>query len=157
MNKIIAGQGQRGTLLETLVAYLLRTIPGLEPVNRTVGKGGEIDIRVLNSGRLGQPLKWFEDYFLVECKDTKKPVDEKEVGHFLIKMLLNKTHQGAIVSKSGLTGGGRNSHASRDRKLAYSQLNLVVLDINTSDLRGLRSYMDLLRLLQRKYEELRFL
>ena len=156
LDQIISGGGQQGILLETLVWHLIRTIPSLQPISRTLGKGGEVDIRVRNSGPFGQPLKWMDDYFLVECKDTNDRVSEKEFGHFLTKMLLNKTNQGIIVSRNGLAGRGKYVYASRDQKIAYSQLNMVVLDISISNLQNLRSTMDFLLLLQKKYESLRF-
>ena len=156
LQRISAGQGDNGKVLHNLTWHIIRTIPGFHPVSRKIGKGGEIDIRVRNSGHLGWPLRWIEDYFLIECKDTDAPVDEKEVGHFLTKLILNKVNQGAIISKVGLSGGREYKFASGDLKSAFTQLNIVVLDITIADLRVVESTMDFLILLQKKYERLRF-
>jgi len=156
ITQILAGSGQRGLLLEFLMAYIIFTIPDLVPVTRTHGKGGETDLRIRNSASAGEPLKWFEDYFLIECKDRKDVVSEKEFGHFITKMLLNKTSQAAIVSRMGLSGAPKYAFASRDQQLAFAQLGLVILDIRLSDLQTLRSRDDFLLLLQKKYEKLRF-
>jgi hypothetical protein len=153
---IATGAGNQGLLLELVVFYLMRTVPGLEPFHRKLQKGGEIDIRVRNVALTGQPLRWFGDYFLVECKDTDSKVSEKEFGHFLTKLALNKTMQGAIVSKKGLAGAPKFSFASRDQKLAYAQLGITVLDITLPDLQRLQSTDDFLAMMQNKYEDLRF-
>ncbi len=156
LGQITGGQGQHGAVLENLVAYLIRTVPGLRVARRILGKGGEIDLLVSNSGALGKPLRWFTDYFLVECKDVNQTVGEKEFGHFLTKMNLTKTTQGAIVSRKGLSGSPTYRFASRDQKLAYSEMGVAVLDLKVTDFQNLSSAADFLTLLQLKYEELRF-
>ena len=143
-------------MLELLVGYLLRSVPGLRVVRRIIGKGGEIDLLVANSDAPGKPLRWFADYFLVECKDVNKAVNEKEFGHFLTKMNLTKSTQGAIVSRKGLSGSPGYKFASRDQRLAYSEMSAVVLDIRVTDFQSINSTADFLSLLQSKYEELRF-
>jgi len=78
INLIRSGQDQRGVLLENLMSYLIRTVPGLEPARRLIIKGGEIDLLVRNYRPFVEPLRWLEDYFLVECKDQSRRVNEKE-------------------------------------------------------------------------------
>lgn len=95
--------GQHGTVLETLVTYLFKTVSGLTVESRKYTEGGEVDVLVGNHGYPGQPLRWFGDYFLVECKDVDDTIEEKELGHFLTKLNFTKTKQGAIVSLKGLT------------------------------------------------------
>jgi hypothetical protein len=146
----------QGKVLERLVAYIVRTVPELRVANRIRGKGGEIDLLVANSALPGKPLRWFADYFLVECKDTNTTVSEKEFGHFLTKLNLTKTTQGAIVSRKGFSGSPSYKYASRDQKLAYSEMGIVVLDIEVADLQNMSSSGHFLTLLQHKYEELRF-
>jgi hypothetical protein len=121
-----------------------------------LGKGGEIDILVANFATPGDPLRWLGDYFLIECKDQGDPVSESQFGHFLTKLNLTKTKQGAIVSREGFSGSAGFSYARRDQKIAYSEMAVAVLDIQLSELQGLASANEFLRLLQSKYEEIRF-
>jgi hypothetical protein len=155
-NRIAGGNGEQGRILERLAAYVMLTIPGMQVASRLLSHGGEIDILVRNNQSVGLPLKWIGDYFLIECKDTADKVDEKEYGHFLTKLTLCKTKQGAIFSRNGLTGAPQYEFASRDQKLAYSQGEFVVLDIKLSELVNLQSTADLLVMMQQKYEQLRF-
>src|SRR5207245_3380281 len=97
------------------------------------------------------------DYVLVECKDQGERVSEKEFGHFLTKLNLTKTKQGAIVSREGFSGsrerlsGSRGSgYSKRDQKIAYSEMGVVVLDIKLDEIQRLGSVAELLRLLQNK-------
>jgi hypothetical protein len=138
------------------MSYLIRTVPGLEPARRLIIKGGEIDLLVRNYRPFVEPLRWLEDYFLVECKDQSRRVNEKEFGHFLTKLNLSKTRQGIIVSRLGLTGSGGFAYASRDQKLAFSEMDVVVLSITIEEVARLAGVGEFLMLLQRKYEELRF-
>lgn len=156
VGKILTGHGKQGRILELLMAYVFRTIPGFRVAMRQLGNAGEIDVLVANSGAPGKPLRWFGDYFLVECKDEDEKVSEKEFGHFLSKMNLTKTKQGAIVSRNGLSGAPRYRYASRDQKLAYAEMGAIILDIRVTDLANLRNFGDFLTLLQIKYEQLRF-
>jgi hypothetical protein len=153
---IQAGHGRQGRNLEMLAAYLFRTVPGFSVAMRQSAIAGEIDVLVANSEAPGKPLRWLGDYFLLECKDRNKTVNEKEFGHFLTKLNLTKTKQGAIISRKGLSGAPEYRYASRDQKLAYAEMGAIVLDLRIADLASLRHSGDLLALLQRKYEQLRF-
>jgi hypothetical protein len=154
--EIRAGHGERGTVLETLTTYLIRTVEGLVVKNRQMGMGGEIDILVGNFASPGEPLRWFGDYFLIECKDTNDVVRERDLGRFLTKLNLTKTKQGAIVSKEGLSGSSGFGYATRDRKIAYSEMTVAILDIQLGEIEQLNSTEEFLLLLQQKYEDLRF-
>ena len=156
IGQIRARQGNRGLLLERLMVHLFRTLPGLRVSQRQQVKGGEVDLIVGNFGTVGQPLRWFGDYFFVECKDQQDSVDEKELGHFLTKMNLTKTTAGAIVSLKGLSGSPSYRWASRDRRLAYSQMGMIVLDVTLDDIALLGSSGHFVSMMQQKYEDLRF-
>ena len=138
------------------MVHLFQTISGLRVLQRQLVKGGEVDLIVGNFGTVGKPLRWFGDYFFVECKDRQDSVDEKEFGHFLTKMNLTKTTVGAIVSLKGLSGSPGYSWASRDRRIAYSQMGMVVLDVTLDDLALLGSSDHFVSMMQQKYEDLRF-
>lgn len=150
------GNGLNGKRLELLSAYLLGTFDDFRIIWRKIGRGGEYDLLIANSQPPGQPFRWMKDYFLVECKDTTKPVDEKEFGHFLSKLNLTKTNVGIIISRRGLSGRLRRLHADGSRDTAFSQLGIVVLDITLDEINNLENQNDFPSLLQRKYEELRF-
>ncbi len=156
VSQINAGAGTSWQLLEVLAAYLMWTIPGLQVINLGLVTGGQVDVLVRNSAPSGQPLRWIGDYLLVECKDWNERVTEKEFGHFLSKLVLNKAKQGIIISRSGLSGSPHHGFASRDQKVAFSQSDVVVLDIRLNEIQGLAGVNDLVEMLQLKYEELRF-
>lgn len=61
VGRIMSGRGARGQVLEHLVAYILRTVPGLRVALRIPGKGGEFDILVANAAPTGKPLRWLSD------------------------------------------------------------------------------------------------
>lgn len=114
--QIASGQSAAGRNLEILVAYLFLTVSGLMVRGRKLGLGGEVDVLVANFAAPGDPVRWFGDYFLVECKDTGVRVSEKEFGHFLTKLNLTKTKQGAIVSREGFSGSRGFGYSKRDPK-----------------------------------------
>ena len=156
VGQIRAGHGQAGALLQKLALSVIRSVPGFRVAEHFRGKGGEYDILVGNSNPPGEPLRWIDDFFLVECKDTQKRVSEKELGHFLSKLNLTKTRTGIIVSKRGLSGAARKTNATRDQGLAFSEMRVVVLCLDLEDFATLGGAMDFLALLQRRYEHLRF-
>jgi len=153
---IDVGQGLNGRRLELLAAYLFGTFDDFRIIWRKIGRGGEYDLLIENQQSLGRPFRWMKDYILVECKDIAKPVSEKEFGHFLSKLNLTKTNLGVIFSRNGLSGRGKRAYADGSRDTAFSQLEIVVLDITLDELRGLDNYDEFISMLQRKYEELRF-
>ena len=155
VDAIMAGQGANWRLLEVLAVYMMRTILQFSIVPKSLVRGGQVDVLVRNVGSPGRPLRWIGDYFLIECKNLNETVDEKEFGHFLSKMTLNGSKEGAIISNLGLSGSPAQ-YASRDQKQAYFQLGVVVLDIRLAELRQLSSAESFLQLLQNRYEDLRF-
>ena len=150
------GPERTGKNLEYLVAYCFMTVPGFKVGHRALFKIGEVDIMVSNQNPSGQPLKWIDDYILIECKDWNAPVGVPQFGNHLTKLLLSHTKVGIIVSRKGISGRGGRAHAARQQLLAYSQSDFVVLDILYTELKYLSSYSSFLELLQGKYEELRF-
>lgn len=156
INLIQSGHGMNGQRLELLSYYLFRSFDSFRIVWRKLGRGGEYDLLIDNSQPLGLPFKWMKDYLLVECKDTQKPVSEKEFGHFLTKLNLTRTNVGFIISRKGLSGKGKLIYADGSRDTAFSQLGIIVIDITLDEISALNDFNDLLLLLQRKYEGLRF-
>lgn len=101
-----ADPNRKGKLLEDLMVYLLRTIPGFKQVSaRRENELEEIDIVVQNES--DDPL-WSKEgaYLLVECKSWSKPVGVDGLRSFLWKLARRfwRAKLGLFVAPAGFAG-----------------------------------------------------
>lgn len=96
----------KGPALESLLTWLLPTIPGfsVRHVNRwTTGGASEVDLSVFNFQHAAG-FASFPDSILVECKNRSKRMTSDDVAWFDWKMQLGGVELGIIVTAIGITG-----------------------------------------------------
>jgi hypothetical protein len=101
-------------------------------------------------------------YVPVECKDWAKPVGSKEVGWFVNKLLTQDCKAGILFSSQGITGEGA---AAKEEDVRYAALALlkafqragrIVIVLSAKDFQAASQGANLIQLLQKSYEEVRF-
>lgn len=151
----------KGEALEKLAAYLLLLIPGWLPLRNMQDEKqtAEIDLVVRNvypNGNLMADI--FGRYFIVECKNWKKPVGARDVGYFLNKIRLSHATFGIIFSHEGITGEGEEERAAKElTRRAFHEDKSVCIVISRKDLESLKKGDTTFRsLLLELFEEFRF-
>ncbi|MDC0677454.1 response regulator [Sorangium atrum] len=123
-------RNRRGTLLERLMALLLKTLPGFERLDtRLRNEVEEIDIIVQN--RSTDPF-WQKEspYLLVECKNWSKHVGSKELRDLWAKMegRFDRCRLALLVAPGGI------ADTVRQLQLRKAEKGLLVVLIGPGDL-----------------------
>jgi hypothetical protein len=144
-----------------LAAYLLGCIPGFEVVLNIPTGDSQVDALVRNRGPRYDFREDLGAYMVVECKDWSKPVTSKEVGWFVNKMVTQECKAGILFSSSGITGDGpRNDAEVRYAALtllkAHQRAGTIVMILDRADFQKASEGVNLIRLLQEAYEQVRF-
>jgi hypothetical protein len=151
-----------GKDLEALAGYLLSCIPGFEVTMNLVTGESEVDALIRNTGPRYDFREDLGRYFPVECKDWSKPVGSKEVGWFVNKLLTQECKAGILFSSRGITGEVATTNAEDVRYAAltllkaYQRAGRIVIVLNEEDFQAASQGDNLIRLLQKSYEEVRF-
>jgi hypothetical protein len=146
-----------GQSLEMLMIYLFKTIPNLDTSWRELTRSGEFDVVVMNRGPFHEPLRWFGDYVLVECKDMARRVPVRMIEQFYAKLLITKIHTGIIVSRKGLSGRSELEHGRGLKHTIFSGSSIAVLDLPLREIcEDVDSPSKFIELLSSKYEDVRF-
>jgi len=129
---------RKGRLLEDLVGLLFRGVPGFEEQQSRVSNGvQEIDLTIVNQSN--DPV-WSREgsVILVECKNLREPVPERELLVFEGKMrrYRGRCRLGFLVAPSGFTG------PLRVQQTATSTEPLLIVTIDRADLEALISAKD---------------
>lgn len=152
----------RGHNLERLTAYLCLTLPGVVIRERLKTAQDEIDLIVIQ--RDSAPSYFVESLgrtFLVECKNTTKPVGGVDINHFAAKIRLHGCKTGLLVATNSISGTRTPGKGLSDGQLIlqgwFHQDNIAICVIDREDIRGLitggNSFADLVL---EKFDELRF-
>lgn len=161
LNEIINGNflsnADKGKSYEQFISKLLLAIDGilvkyLRQDARTSGnkKKFEYDLILQNSS---PALCEFGRYIPVECKLHKKKVQFTELVKFIYKVRSSRCKVGLMFTQFGVTGGKR-SEVIKDSYF-IDDINLIVLTLE--DIKSvLSSSVNLLQLLNTKYESVRF-
>jgi hypothetical protein len=151
-----------GKDLETLAGYLLGCIPGFEVTMNVVTGESQVDALIRNRGPRYDFREDLGTYFPVECKDWSKPVGSKEVGWFVNKLLTQECKAGILFSSRGITGESAATtednvrHAALTLLKAYQRAGRIVIVLSEQDFQAASRGDNLIRLLQKAYEEVRF-
>jgi len=151
-----------GKDLEALAGYLLGCIPGFEVTMNVETRDSEVDALIRNSGPRYDFREDLGTYFPVECKDWSKPVGSQEVGWFVNKLLTQECKAGILFSSRGITGEGTTTggedlrYAALTLLKAYQRAGRIVIVLSEEDFRAASQGNNLIRLLQKSYEEVRF-
>ncbi|HZF53332.1 MAG TPA: response regulator [Polyangiaceae bacterium] len=140
---------RKGKLLEDLMVYLFKTIPGFHHAStRRQNDTEEIDILVRNES--SDPV-WSKEqsYILIECKNWSKPVGVNELGAFIRKLegRFNRCRLGFFIAPGGFASTYKQEHLSRRRQ------DLLVVSLDRDALRELVFSPDRNAVLKRLHEQ----
>jgi hypothetical protein len=152
----------RGNAIENVASYLYSLLPGCVPRRNLLDSKltYEIDLVVRNvSPREHLTTHIFGRHFLVECKNWAKTVGSQEVGYFLFRMNLTRTHFGVVFSQQGISKGASGDMAASSLvQRAFHQNGAVCISVDNTDVEKIKSgkTRSFEQLLLDKIEELRF-
>lgn len=147
-----------GKAWERLVLYLMSGIEGVQFwESRRLTRSSEIDL-VFRIPEPTHPLSQiFGSYLIVEAKDWAKPIPAEHIRDFLGKLQSVECHTGLIVSRKGITGNTRRGVAGwLEIVKAYHRHRTIILVLDEKDIAGVQEGKNLVSILMRKYEEVRF-
>ncbi|HET6323853.1 MAG TPA: restriction endonuclease [Planctomycetaceae bacterium] len=143
----------KGKAFEDLACYLLDGIPGIKITVRNLVNTfatEEIDVACQNENNPAG-LGALTDFFLVECKGWKDPVNSEQVSWFLTKIRHRGMRFGILIAANGITG--EPEHLSRANflvgvEMAIFGIKMVVVTRN--EIENLASGEDFARLIIQK-------
>lgn len=145
-----------GKDLEELAGYLLGSIPGFEVRSDVRTDDAQYDALIRNRGPKYDFRADLGYYALVECKDWSKPVGVPEVSQFINKLVLQDCRGGILFSSQGITGEGKNKDAELQLLKAHYRAGKIIMVMDKGDFLQATKGGNLVLLLQRKYEGMRF-
>lgn len=147
----------KGAALEDLVCYLFVQVPGVgSPQRNVVNAFGteEIDVAFWNA-RTRDGLHFFDNTFLVECKNWSKPVDGQEIVYFAHRLKTRNLRHGVLVAANGITGHhGHLQQARYEVGIALSVSGVRILVITRDETLPLADGAQLVELLRSKRMDL---
>jgi hypothetical protein len=148
---------KKGKILEKIAFYLFSSIENIIIIKNKRTKDYEIDL-ILRNNNLNHPiLGLFGEYLLVECKNWSKTVDVGQVNHFLSKMKFHNCKCGILISKKGMSGSKEDIKAANLTKLKeFHKYGQIMMEITLEDLKNISMGTNLLSILLREYENIRF-
>lgn len=148
---------KKGKILEKIAFYLFSSIANIIIIKNKRTKDSEIDL-ILRNNNLNHPiLGLFGEYLLVECKNWSKTVDVGQVNHFLSKMKFHNCKCGILISKKGISGSKGDIKAASLTKLKeFHKYGQIMMEITLEDLKNISMGTNLLSILLREYENIRF-
>ena len=141
---------------EDFCAYLLSCLPGFEVVERYQTGDYHFDLLVRNKSN---PLDFradFGNYIITESKFWSEPITPEVISYFATKMVFHDIKAGIIFSKNDITGGKRNKFATLTLIKSYYKNSRIIMIINEKDLKKIFSGINIIKILQEKYEITRF-
>jgi hypothetical protein len=153
---LVDGLGEpTGKTLERLAEYLLVCMPGCKTSRRSRSESTDYDVVCSLQGPDIDFRSELGRYFVVECKDWKKPVDFGTFAKFCRVLDSVKSRFGIIFSSRGITGEGHNSNAEREQQKVFQDRGMVIIVVNKSDLDYVSNGGNMIALLKNKYEKVR--
>jgi hypothetical protein len=147
-----------GELFEELAYYLFSCVSGFEPIHRKMTKAYHLDVVIRNLIKDHPLLESLGDYIGVECKNLSTTVSVEQLDHFIHKLRMHDMKCGIIFTNKGISGIKYNDDVC-GRLIQIKTFNrdgLVIFDITKSDLKKISKGENLLTLLIKKYEDIRF-
>jgi Restriction endonuclease len=143
-------------LLEDLICDLFERVPGITLTKRNalnVFSSEEVDVAFWNR-QDADGFYFLPHIILVECKNWSRPVGSEEVNWFDSKIGRRGQPFGILVAANGITGEANEVSAAHEivRAALAGGRRLVV--ITRSEIEGLRTTDQLVRLVQEKLCEL---
>lgn len=152
-------EDKTGETLEALALYLFSCVDGFEPIPRKTTDAFHFDLVIRNLVDNHSLLGALGQYIGVECKNISKTVSAQQLNHFIHKLRLHDMGCGLIFTNQAISGV-KFKNRLYGRQILVKTFNrdgIVIFDITKSDLDGLSMGDNLLSLLLRKYENIRFM
>lgn len=148
----------RGEILEDLLVYLMRRIPGVRFQERDVlvaNGSEEIDLVFWND-RAPSGLPFMPWLLIFECKNWASPVGSAAVGFFRMKAEERHLEAAILVAANGVTGDvAERSAACNIIDTAFvSAARLQLIVITRAEIEALASTEQFVRLLQNKISKI---
>ncbi len=145
-----------GLDLEMLAAYLLGRIPGFEVRSNVISRGPQYDGVIRNKGAKFDFRSDLGLYLLLECKDWNKPIGVSAVSAFANKLVMQDVRCGILFSSGGITGAAEYRDARLEVLKANYRAGKIVLILDKNDFQEATRGRNLIAILQKKYEQLKF-
>ena len=142
----------KGEALECLVRYLFRKIPGVsidETDEESAFGNDEFDILVWNTRE--SALYFLPTSFIIECKNSIRPVGSREIDAFRALLRSRACDHGILVTCSGISGNN-NPPTDAYAKISEALHDFVnILVVTRGDIEALHSTEELVKVLKKRY------
>jgi len=147
-----------GKNFELLAIYLFSCIEQFEVLPQRGTESYHFDLLIRNLSTTHPSIKVFGEYIGVECKNIKKTVSVGQINHFIQKLRFHDLKCGIIFTIEGLSGQSfkKLKYAKAIQIKTFNRDNIVVFDLSKDDLRRIAKGYNLLSILLKKYEDIRF-
>jgi hypothetical protein len=135
---------RKGRLLETMIADLFASIPGLSLDGEDIVnafKSEEIDLIFWNDQH-DQGFRFLDCPLIVECKGWSRPVVGREVRYFATELKDKGRRNGIFVALNGITGDEQNLTAAFFHVAAATIEGVQVLVLTGEELAALQRIVD---------------
>jgi hypothetical protein len=145
------GANEKGKALESLLAYLLRAVPGFLDMERNQLNSfetEELDIAVIHA-QDPSGFAFLPTVVLVECKNWSQPIDSQALAYFAQVVRNRGCEVGIFVAASGITGSPTGPTAGQfEAAVALARDGIRVLVVTLEDLRHVTSIDDFVLLVR---------
>ena len=145
-----------GKTLEILSDYILSVVPGFRTNIRQRTPSTDYDIVFSIEGSAIDFRSELGRYVICECKDWTKKVDFTTIAKFCRILASTKSKTGILFSREGISGTKNNKNAARELLKVFHDSELTILILNSADIKSLIDGKNLISILRKKYENVRF-
>lgn len=148
-----------GENMEELATYLFSCVYGFEPIPKLQTEAFHFDVVVRNLIRTHPLLSMLGEYIGVEAKNIRTSVNAEQLNHFIHKLRLHNMRCGIIFTNTGISGIGYESDLRYGKNIqikTFNRDNLIVFDITSNDIERIINGNNLISILLKKYEEIRY-
>lgn len=143
---------EKGKTLETLIAELFTTIPGIKIYRKNIvniQRSEEIDI-VLWNEKLGNGLSFLPNILLIECKNWNSPIGSREISVFKEKLVVRSCDYGFFIAANGITGDSEELSSAHNKISSALQAGIRIIVITLDEIKQIHSVTFLLDLIKEK-------
>jgi len=145
-----------GENLERLAQYMLSCVPGFRVYRRRRTPSTDYDVLCAVEGFNVDFRASFDSYFICECKDWKVPADFSSIAKFSDVLDSTKCKFGIMFSKKGISGETQTKDAARQQLKIFQSKGTIIIVIDESDLQRIVNGENLITMLRKKYEQVKF-
>ncbi len=146
---------EKKNTLETLAETLFASIKDFTVLPSVRTSKAEID-RIIRNYSDHPLLRDLGRYILIECKNWTDPVGAPVLRDFKAKVEDHRCYSGILLSRHGITGEGVKD-AKGEIRDAYKVRGISIIVITESDLEEIANGKNPISILEKKYEEVKFM